>query len=133
MMLLTIHLKNMDMNVKELRIGNMLKNGVVDSITNTCVWFDNQEFVLIDKLEPIPLTEEWLINFGFDKIGQNFRKLEDYGFGLGMTEFIVWFNTTKKNYSIKAINNLIEIETVHRLQNVYHALTGKELTHQKIN
>ena len=85
------------------------------------------EFQHNENIEPIPLTEEWLIKFGFEKIGYNFRKCEDHGYGLGITEFIIWFNTYKKTYSIKAINILVEIKTVHRLQNLYFALTGKEL------
>lgn len=135
----------------ELRIGNYIEyngiNGLVYCIQSPFPRkekrFNDKELVTliiggmsticISECKPIPLTESWLINLGFEKIGQNFRKFEDHGYGLGMTEFVVWYNANKKTYNIKAINILVGIETVHRLQNVYHSLTGKELTQQTNN
>lgn len=132
------------MDYNELRITNKVYNIAsgskeiceIEAITRLGVQYNSetrQGTCSMDNLEPIILNEEWLINLGFERIGQNFRKCEDHGYGLGMTEFVVWFNTNKKTYNIKAINILVGIETVHNLQNVYHSLTGKELTHQKIN
>jgi len=78
--------------------------------------------------KPIPLTEEWLLKFGFEKgnkywhngLGSNiFYDLDNkylrqaYGTGVNITMF-----------AISAMN----IQYVHQLQNLYFALTGEELT-----
>ena len=70
---------------------------------------------------PIPLTEEWLIKFGFVRVGMLTMRLdkftcyceEDYtdNFCLGDIEL---FDVVPKY--------------VHQLQNLYFALTGEELT-----
>lgn len=74
------------------------------------------------NLYPIPLTEEWLIKFGFgceEKTGnkENFR-FYSKGF--------ITFNTSHNKFYIK--HRVAEsIKHVHQLQNLYFVLTGKEL------
>lgn len=69
---------------------------------------------------PIPLTEEWLLKFGFeftDWLGS--WDLKDGNFGLVKThneKFVL------ENHSISP-----EIQYVNQLQNLYFALTGSEL------
>lgn len=138
-------------DVKDLRIGNYVKyNGftcVVHSIKQKESRDDNfndKDFVLlaldgiigvtINNVEPIPLTEQWLIDFDF--IRQGNRKmwvkgnvcvvLEDYPDLRG--------NSTGEKFYIgfKDLGNVIyhtqfEVPFVHTLQNAY-ALTGEELT-----
>lgn len=69
-------------------------------------------------LEQIPLTEEWLLKFGYKKAGSNFWNLGH----------IVW-----ECYDGIFIcdKNGIGIKSVHQLQNLYFALTGMELTLKK--
>ena len=68
----------------------------------------------------IPLTEEWLLKFGFEKIGGylwNCKKLGARRFinnPYGITHFEMEFGET-------------HIRSVHQLQNLYYALTGNEL------
>jgi hypothetical protein len=73
-----------------------------------------------DDLKPIPLTEEWLVNFGFEKCKEvnevHFRK-ENLIFILDYN-FISFFNVKLPN----------EIKYVHQLQNFYFALFAQELT-----
>lgn len=73
--------------------------------------------------EPIPLTEEWLLRFGFEKIvtnGIEFVKYSKYKtFEIEVSLFVM-------DYKLVTINDF-EINYVHQLQNLYFALTGEEL------
>ena len=71
------------------------------------------------KLKPIPLTEEWLLKFGFEiEIGysHNIAKL-----GLIRIEF-------GDNFYFDYLYGRTKIEYVHQLQNLYFCLTATELT-----
>lgn len=85
--------------------------------------------------KPIPLTEEWLVRFGFEKIkSHDFGDYEYHKFING-SEYLVWFT----DYSISIGGSRAEISKglcyssdciikyVHQLQNLYFALTGQEL------
>jgi hypothetical protein len=67
-----------------------------------------------DRIKPIPLTEEWLLKFGFD------------GWDLGKYTLI----RTNGNFFITGHKGPIaqNIFFVHQLQNLYFALTNEELT-----
>lgn len=70
----------------------------------------------IEEIKPIPLTEEWLVKFGFIKISEdNFIRR---GVKILIEDGICFlcFN-----------NDFIEIEFIHVLQNVFYPLTGEEL------
>lgn len=66
-------------------------------------------------LDAIPLTEEWLLNFGYTKEDSNFWNLGH----------IVWEYDGGVFICDK---NGITLKYVHQLQNLYFALTGRELT-----
>lgn len=104
------------MKANELRIGNYFKVG--QSIHQVEI-----ENIKAYKLfEPIPLTEEWLDKFGFDKHSINpfwFRKKQLCISLVGKIELISW------DMQIFKIDT--EIKHVHQLQNLYFALTGCEL------
>lgn len=84
-----------------------------------------------NEIEPIPLTSEWLLKFGFEK-----------------TTGLTWSLSHEKTYSVYRKSGLayneIKVEwwyggillkkqpdSVHELQNLYYALTGEELTIQE--
>ena len=81
------------------------------------------EDLIDDMFEPIPLTEEWLLKFGFEKR----KKL------LGLLVF------SKSGFDLHFVNGkwefyvmgssciLTEIEYVHQLQSIYFALKGEAL------
>lgn len=112
------------MKVEELRIGNWYhwysegKNyeyqvDWVDLIHN---WENFQE---------IPLTEEWLVKFGFefsDWLGDWLGSwdLKDGCFGL--------LKTANGTFIFESKSGNPEIHFVHQLQNLYFALKGEELT-----
>jgi len=116
------------MKATELMIGNWVKFKVnktpntIESInfSGVCT-LDKIGVVMVDGLKPIPLTEEWLIKFGFQdntiRIGEmQIIFDEDYGsYYLGDEQEI-------------GLNPDLEIKHVHQLQNLYFALTNEELT-----
>lgn len=72
--------------------------------------------------EPIPLTEEWLIRFGFEK-GSDGNFYKD-------SQFTIYKRGVHFGL-IEGSLSWVEFDYVHQLQNLYHALTGKELTIKK--
>jgi hypothetical protein len=71
---------------------------------------------LDDAYRPIPLTEEWLLKFGFE-ITDNFQTKDR--FQTHKQDGIIWF---EYGYIV------VELNYVHQLQNLYFGLTNEELT-----
>jgi hypothetical protein len=113
------------MNANELRIGNKVLNqyGDIETITELSKIIANFETgcSTYGIIEPIPLTEDWLIKFGFKKNKTHFyekgRFVYRHDFGWKILE----------NW-VKDWVGVAEIKYVHQLQNLYFALMGKELT-----
>lgn len=85
---------------------------------------------------PIPLTEEWLVNFGIIKKYYE-NQFEEGGFEKDENgkRFYFWvkgaFNLEiQSNGEIwfEVYSHYIHVKFVHQLQNLYFALTGEELT-----
>jgi len=118
------------MKASELRIGNWFKEDILEQtfaqITAEQI-LDFYDDPLDDFYKSTPLTEEWLLKFGFkyQKTYNNYAvKAGDY------------FNSVKQDgeewiYSNDESNaccyELRSIKYVHQLQNLYFALTGEEL------
>lgn len=114
----------------ELRIGNWVQRiGFplkVTGIKGSDIWVDGNgvelEYYFYDGINPIPLTEEWLVNFGFvNKKYFNVNIYQYKSFAIELNDFSNKFLLYPYNYEID------EIQHVHQLQNLYHALTGEEL------
>jgi hypothetical protein len=110
------------MKANELRIGNCLMkiDGTlieVSSLEIECAEGMSGHFNL--TFNPIPLTEEWLFNLGFDnkfnKGKINIIPKGRLGYENGRTYFNSWVILEKQP------------DYVHELQNLYYALTQKEL------
>lgn len=129
------------MKSNELRIGNLLRDKVSKTLLRvTELTEDGIITHVIDRskyplekgwgLEPIPLTEEHLLNFGFEKDGECFfKKFSVQG------EFMLFSNKTlvavanHVNEPFYFTNKtIIGLEYVHQLQNLFFALTKTELT-----
>ena len=117
--------------INELKIGNLIKrNGIfakIEVINNELdeVYFMGEDFYYSDfccNIEPIPLTEEWLLKFGAELLYDNKYDFECYNFG--------YFELTHKGYCFTFQSQQISepIKYVHQLQNLYFCLTGAELT-----
>ena len=116
----------------ELRIGNLVNTyGVANAVTKV-----NELYLTLSKtpsisfsngnLEPIPLTEEWVLKFGFKK----YKGWDDMDFWY-LPKDINNYNRfelyeTSKGYELPSGNIC---EYVHQLQNCFyfHNLNGEEL------
>jgi hypothetical protein len=132
------------MKAQELRIGNYLiryleVDGYVEGEFEyvkiekeiSCE-FDGPGDIAIDHFpinhyEPIPLTEEWLLKFGFKKTGMVLRI--DVTPHLELCHIIgeMRIQTISSEFT-----NTIPVKYIHQLQNLYFALTGKELEIKEI-
>jgi len=114
------------MNANELYINKFyLINGDVCKFEDRH-WYNIGECILfIEDIEPIQVTEEWLLKFGFKHIKDNW-----YNIFSNENTFNVYLFTDKR-FRIEIVNQSIcVLNHVHQLQNLYFALTNKEL---KIN
>jgi len=76
-------------------------------------------------VKPIPLTEEWLIRFGFEgSHALGFRILINQRYNLEISDL----NNVKFQRRGLEINCMMNLEYVHQLQNLYYPLNGEELT-----
>lgn len=125
-----------EMDMKELRIGNYIKSiGIIYKLISVDIKGnlkgidDVTTFNLDGYYTPIPLTEEWLLKFGFERL--SYEK-----------NYPLYINKNKDGYShsffvsihsdfsrVSIVNqSLRTLKYVHELQNLYFALTQTELT-----
>jgi hypothetical protein len=123
------------MNAKDLRIGNFWDTGDfygIDRVESYNIY----QLSLMEKgstvadfyhhVKPIPLTEEWLLEFGFEAFRYNFRK--------DLDSFCMIYDLKTNTFYIndgdgyEGANILKKIQYVHQLQNLYWCLCGEELT-----
>ena len=143
------------MKANELRIGNLVKinNELLPETENEIykVYGVNAKFDLSfpdssgvvslnhtksiriysqfdEFINPIPLTEEWLLKFGFEKLTdkKNGFNSNSYTYTKGIS-FIVHLNDKLLSVNFWQGN---EKKYVHELQNLFFVLTGEELTIQ---
>lgn len=135
------------MKPNELRIGNYVQNAGcrAKKVTKSLM------IAILDETirfaEPIPLTEEWLLKFGviktdafdfenkatyhFNPVYQTGKKKDrhdivgsDLSICVYEANYHILLNVCDDNCFV---TEGIKIESVHQLQNLYFALTGKEL------
>lgn len=118
------------MTANELRIGN-----IINDMGSRAYIVDAYEIVILSRtaggkknisFNPILLTPEWLLKFGFGKYdGGLLIRLRE------MDRALDWdAQTGLYLVCLEDENNTIELEHikhVHQLQNLYFALTGEEL------
>lgn len=126
------------MKASELRIGNWIKSqfgGIQQAVDVMCDGINTlkHEGINYEFIEPIPLTEEWLLKFGFQKDdnGCYWVNLLTHYFELEKSDcfwFPVYAQIPEFSHEKEQRVSLNCIEHVHQLQNLYFALTGEELT-----
>ena len=114
------------MKASELRLGNWVEclsstqqvQGV--KMYGDCSEVDLTAIHWIDDVDikPIPLTEEWLLKFGFETKDKVFWDVGNFRVGQDR-----WGGY---DYVSRRVD--IDLKYVHQLQNLYFALTGEELT-----
>lgn len=120
------------MKANELRIGNWITEPLSDDKNPFQIWGiyhekgnDKINNLPITYFEPIPLTEEWLLKFGFELDYKS-----DYSISYGHIKnckFSYKFNITENKSWLEYHGGAIECKYAHQLQNIYFALTGEEL------
>jgi hypothetical protein len=136
------------MVANDLRIGNRVlaltgETKYTEVTVNTIFGYGinsyyNEAEYLYDEIKPIQLTEEWLLKNKF------FLRKFDYSIPISDCE-VVWLTLIPQDeectaYSVCVTQTdedeldqnvfLSDISYVHQLQNLYYALTNKELTIQ---
>jgi len=114
------------MEAKDLMIGNYVdwkinKSLKIEMIDGQCGvgGLEGVELCPISDWQPIPLTEEWLVKFGFVSVIMEGYPVYFYkclSIEFYALESNIHFDTTE-----------IKCKHVHSLQNLYFALTGEEL------
>ena len=120
------------MKATDLRVGNYYKWTDKNHNFKDCDVYQIESISSISLIEeyfkyfePILLTEEWLLKFGFVEL-----QYEDQTFGFKLNDF--WFiNETQIRNKYNSMLLDVEIKYVHQLQNLYFALTKNELTLNK--
>ena len=125
------HFKANYMKTNELRIGNYAK-GLFDETVSlkaiyedgTLAWQDGKG-TIYGPMKPIGLTEGWLMEFEFKNCCDLWGWYID-NFELQEMEDVDG-NFTGYGYAIDGVVEDLVIKYVHQLQNLYFAITGKDL------
>ena len=116
-----------EMKANELRTGNLVfadlyedKHILVESICskNNDIFNSTAGDIPIHSIRPIPLTEELILRFHAIKTGSNYH--------VGV--LTLWKNINDGFYYFRYDGFAEKIDFVHKLQNLYFALTQTELT-----
>lgn len=118
----------------DLRVGNLINvlnpnTGIwnIEATKGKTIMILQQEeghYLLINNLKPIPLTEEWLLKLGLKKT--EYKSQIIYDSGLQNSTYIIIDENNSSYFMWGAY--LTSIKYVHELQNLYFALTQRELT-----
>ena len=123
------------MKTTELRLGNFVKDQfgdviIVDGLDDMDVFSSDCGDIPVHAVQPIPLTEQWLLDFGFEDEGGS-----DYVLTKGEHTLLITveidsirvylahlYGTYDSEYTY-----LKDILCVHHLQNLYFALFQEDL------
>ena len=120
------------MNANEVRLGNYIfvyrafgrskkKNQIKKISINYISALIVNDY---NYIHPIPLTEEWLVKFGAEKVNE----ISEYFDGEDMYSYELYLDGAECLFDRKCNCQPYEhIKYVHQLQNLYFALTGEEL------
>lgn len=108
------------LNISELRLTNFIqKNGEVISVTLST--FAELEGRYRRTYHAIPITEGWLVRFGFEFT-------EGYGWTIGDWQFCI--KVDKGKFKVTHMFDDVDLRTVefiHQLQNLYFSIENDEL------
>ena len=125
----------MGLSATELRIGNYHLYHIVDPMDERGEYdevcqIDVEDFRILESFDcpeykPIPLTEKWLLKFGFKRVDMMFENASMLYWR--KDDFIINDERNVILFNDKETMMKIHCEYVHQLQNLYFALTGEEL------
>lgn len=136
---------NTQIKAEELRIGNYLdRNGLMQvtaihkskiKIYDHFNKMQHEYFFMADTFNGLPITEELLLKAGFEDPGKRIHGLNGKGYLTLMvgTHCIFIFNNGAWELNANVGGEAVpfpcpQLKYFHQLQNLYFALTGKELT-----
>jgi len=118
------------MKAEELRIGNLVlipynksnkQEGFYEATISQIGDFG--AYIKPEDYEPILLTEEWLLKFGFE-----WKQIKDLSsYTLPKLELYHYSSNNNKIF-FEYADGEVELKYVHQLQNLYWVLCGEELT-----
>ena len=126
------------MKASELRIGNYVNarktshswNSIcsITGLTHKGIYVKYGNGHIIPMyIEPILLTEEWLLEFGgISETGEMY-----FFYNVGILYYRRENEFSLMGYNYKKGQIYTTIKYVHELQNIYFALTGKELIYEQ--
>ena len=133
------------MKANELRIGNCVEflgkpvkiKGIYALDKRLDMYYLKIDDYIDSKIihfKPIPLTEEWLLKFGFELskfhlTQYNVKLFKLNGYGVQFKEWESYYGKKSMDwvFIIHSFDS-VKLEHVHQLQNLYFALTGEDLT-----
>ena len=129
------------MRIDELMIGNLVSvggypltvltiNGESDAFDQVYLESeDDYEWYRLSSIEPIPITEEWLLKLGFNKMSGcfNFDRSKELGHHFGDFALSIYDITQLKFWRGDRYCGVIVCEHVHELQNLFFSLTKEKL------
>lgn len=122
------------MKATELRIGNLIyRNDLGDGhqriesvleLSKKLITSGPAKVICnYNEIDPIPLTEKWLLKFGFEK-----HDSHDYFIDISnIGDIHSWFSVFKGDSFFYISEFDVKIKYVHQLQNLFFALCGEEL------
>lgn len=127
------------LTASELRTGNLIQTDYEGTMEVVNINSERLEYIDAKKpnyraigrfelafVKPIPLTEEWLLKFGFEKVSRTWRFI----LPVGICELGIRYSSANPSYYSAFINEQFmtrEIQYVHQLQNLFFAITNEEL------
>lgn len=147
------------MKIQDLRLGSIIEyNGMdkivaainedgfisfkTDPITVKGHSYNKSPSLPIINFKPIPLTEEWLVRFGFEKyewtvgyfIPYNAKHLMIQFFRKDIHIYLTKVTKDSQGHKMSGGRDYFlkqKLNYIHQLQNLIHSLTGEELTLKK--
>lgn len=116
------------MKANDLRIGNIVKQGIIESIGSSLIQVSDTIYES-EVIEPIPITEKWLLKFGFyyQSSDKNYvvKSKQENNNSIKKIDGDWCYNN---DYSDASCYFVRELRYIHELQNLYYALNDEELT-----
>lgn len=115
---------NLIRDIESGRIGSVLTMGTKKCTVKMPFSKLMQDY---DDFEPIELTEEWMLKFGFEIANEAYNFKEAlYGENPVTKDYLLILKNTGSGWFYR--NGHFKINTVHQFQNLIFAITGEELT-----
>ena len=110
----------------ELRVGNLIQSSWKNEphkVTSDTI-YEVEDFP--KAYSPIPLTEQWLLDFGFDK-HPNPNGTRSWCYYKDRERWVIQSMLDLNSFSFGITPLKPELNFVHQLQNLFYTLCGKEL------